>query len=301
MNDRTLKSLLKKEDRRISRIIGSNDTYYKDKWQTHSQPERYAGLNTAALLVSPFWFAYRRMYGWMTLYFTILVLFTTAASFFPYIQYTTGITAPLELIGFIVILTVLHLLSGLKGNALYGTKVRKAAEAERAQKPDRAQVPLFSQTGASWISAVFAPAVVIVFAVYPWTLLAEWEYSPGLPEGAFVYMDELNTPDAPWEIEEEPVFQLFSSGLVLYYENGDPIGTDGIHVELYRVGEGERELVYERSDTFFRSSSINIPLLDTGDHNLSSGEYEVDVYVGDELQDTASFRLVSPHENIETQ
>jgi hypothetical protein len=296
MKDPTIKNMLKKEDRRISRIIGTNDTYYKEKWRRSRHPERYAGINTAALLAAPFWFAFRRMYGWMTFYFLILVLYTAAESFFPYIEYTLGLTGSLSFAGWIFVFAGLHLVAGLKANALYGKKVRKAVEAEYSQKPDRAQVPLFSMTGASWISAVFAPAVVIVFAIYPWLVMADWEYSPGLSKGAFVYLDEERTPDAPWRVDDEPVFRLYSSGLILYYENEEPIGTDGLYVELYRVEDGGRELIYDRSDTFFRSSTVNIPLLDTGDANLSSGEYEVDVYVGDELQDTASFMLVSPHE-----
>ncbi|MBM7096780.1 DUF2628 domain-containing protein [Bacillus sp. H-16] len=297
MSDTSFGQMMTTEKKEIKQSVQINDSYYIKKWSQSKAPERFAGWNWAAFILSPFWFSYRRMFGWASLYFLVLLVYSFADSFIPYVQYVTGIEdASVRVIGWLFVIAALHLISGAYGNALYAKKIKKSILAKRNQKPDRAQVPLFSQSGASIISAIVAPLVIVIFAFYPFIISAEWEYSPGFPKGAFVYLDEYGAPDTPWELEQDPEYYLFSSSLMLFYENKEPIGRGGLEIEMYKVdGEGGRELILERSETFFRSSTVNIPLLDTGHADISAGDYEVDVYVEEELQDTATFTMVSPH------
>ncbi|WP_026688761.1 DUF2628 domain-containing protein [Alteribacter aurantiacus] len=296
MSEKSFGQMMTTEKNKIEQEVTINQSYYMKKWGQSKAPERFSGWNWSAFLLSPFWFSYRRMFGWTSAYFAILLLYSIVDSFIPYLGYILGIESTLfQVSGYVIVVATLHVVSGIYGNAFYAKKIKGNLLAKHNQKPDRAQVPLFSQPGASVISAIVAPIVIIIFAIYPFLSLTAWDYSPSLPKGAFVYLDEEGTPDTIWELDREPTLPLFSSSIMLYYENKEPIGRDGLEIEMYKVNGDDRELILERSETFFRSSTVNIPLLDTGHQDISSGDYEVDVYVGDELQDTAVFTMVSPH------
>ncbi|WP_096438429.1 DUF2628 domain-containing protein [Alteribacter populi] len=294
MSKKLFTRILSKQKEDVVSTIGKNHTYYVNQWTKATAPTRFSGWNWASFLAAPFWFSYRRMYGWMSLYFLVILLYALGDAFLPFLQYATEITLPYPWAGFIGTIFTLHILTGLFGNALFAKKVEKKVQKYQVPKPGYAQVPLFSQAGVSFLSALLGPLIVAMFIIYPFIQLLEWEYSPGFPKGAFVYLDEEGAPHAPWDIEENPSHRLFSSRLMLFYENIDPIENETVYVEIFHIDDNNREKIYEKSHSFFRSSSVNVALLDTGDPNLSTGEYEIDVYVGDQKQDSAKFTMVSP-------
>lgn len=123
----------------IVALIRTNTQYYVPKFQKMKYQNKKVSWNWAAFFLAPYWFIYRKMYG-----YGIAVL---AGSFFPILSATSAVP---------VILLAAYIVIGLFGNHLYlGELENRARRAKAWGEPYRSQF-IYQKGGGSPLAAVLA-------------------------------------------------------------------------------------------------------------------------------------------------
>ncbi|UCZ53652.1 DUF2628 domain-containing protein [Bacillus shivajii] len=270
-------------------IVDKNSNYYFSKWERSSSPLKFAGFNWAAFFLSPFWLAYRQMYGMVMLYFILYLIGIVL----------TSLILPMmniEQIPFVRLLfpIIISAFFGFKGNAFYAKRIRRMITDE--ETIDKPTAPLFKGKGTSWIGAVLAP-VLIGFLLY---LPAEWieSYETSLPEGVYVYDAVTGPPKSLTDItttrKGHVQFQKYESTIQLLFYSDEPIGDRTFEVKLeFREKEQDPwETLLERPYGYFSSNSVNVTLLDAELPSTAIGEYRATVYIDGVEEDSTTFEVI---------
>jgi Protein of unknown function (DUF2628) len=103
-------------------FIDQNPLYYERKWGKKEDPSKGVSWNFAAFFLNTFWFAYRKMYGWMFISLILSVLLELALYG---LATVTRLSWEIELGISIVAYIGMGALFGLYGNTLYYRHVQK--------------------------------------------------------------------------------------------------------------------------------------------------------------------------------
>ncbi|ADH98045.1 DUF2628 domain-containing protein [Salisediminibacterium selenitireducens] len=261
-------------------LIGQNHTYYSSKWQDHQKPSVYCGFNLAALLVTPFWLAYRHLYDWLIFYVLLQSVFVAGASFLPWLFYAAGLGADLvssQLLFILTGFTLLHLGFGLKANALYYRRIQHLKNHGNAS-------PLFYRSGASVKSGIITGLSALLFAVLVNVPLANWTYNPALEPGIYVFSDDNPVPEGVLDVRDEPDFVKYEARINLLFIHDEPIGDRSFRLLLERETDSGNGMAITRDRSFgiFSSSEVTLDLLDSEDPLTDTGTYHLTIFLDEE-------------------
>ncbi|MFA9556617.1 DUF2628 domain-containing protein [Evansella sp. AB-rgal1] len=273
-------------------FVESNSTYYINKWTSHKSPMSFSGWNWVSFLFTPFWLAYRNMYFHVLTYFFVITLSIILYSVLPIITYFTFLPN-ISMLGFLVI-PILHIIYGYKGNAYYATFVtRNLGNKAEDGKP---RVPLFNRSGRSLTSAFLVPFTVLIIFIVPAYHIGNWIDGSSLPSGVYVYPNEQGPPQSYQELlkqEEIPTFIKYSESIDFLYRGEDPVANRNFKITLfYRKNANEDwETIREQSYTFFTQREVTLHLLDAEDPLTEVGEYLLHVYIEEEVVSNKRFNV----------
>ncbi|MBB5174251.1 DUF2628 domain-containing protein [Texcoconibacillus texcoconensis] len=270
-------SFKQNEEQQYQKYIGSNSPTYIDAWKQAKNPATFTGWNWSAFLFAPVWFGYRHMYGWATGYFLVSLLILLLVSFWPWLQFI-GVPGPestvlVSIIGHLAI----HALVGIFGNAIYFRHIQRRIqlEHENKEKELQAAIPLFQAAGASRLAAMITTVTLIIVFSAPMTWAATYTYSPPLPEGVYLHLEDDPAPEKLIDVQDDFTFERYNATLQLLLVLDEPIGQESVNITIYKDDKQHTEQNY----TYFSGQHIHIDLLDT-DYPLNEpGEYNVHVEV----------------------
>lgn len=273
---------------KIEQHISKNKNYYIKKWMKYKKPLSYAGWNWAACFLTPFWLSYRHMYGKALLYFSSLFLagiITLLSPMITYFHMQIPIRPTVTLSLFFI--PLIHVLFGWKGNAWY-LKVLQ----DKLQKDTF--VPLYNHRGTSLLSAILTPIILSLFFLFPTFEAIQFLNKSFVPYGIFVAEEgegAITLIDAVrWT---EPKFEKYSSSIQLIYHGREAIGREIFHVSLsFRENRADDWInVSDRSYSIFSGKQVTLNLIDGLDPLTKTGEYLVEVFVGEKRMGEKSFHI----------
>ncbi|MBU9714608.1 DUF2628 domain-containing protein [Evansella tamaricis] len=270
--------------------IEENTDYYLSRWQNSKQPLQFSGWNWAAFCLGPFWLSYRHMYGWVLIYFLILLTGGIVQSISPlFTNYTPFDLESLFLWNYIWPVLI-SLFFGWKGNAIFARHIQQQLDDKHKRKT---AVPLFHKPGRSLISAIITPIVFFLVFLLPFQWIYSWEFESAIPYGVYVFDGDKGVYSTINQ-EDDFVFEKYtSSEISLLYHGTEDVGDSSLYVVLYfrDSDELEWEKIWERSYHIFSSNMVTLTILDAGDPLTEVGEYSVEVHIDDELKGKRVFHL----------
>ncbi|QKS70171.1 hypothetical protein FLK61_25720 [Paenalkalicoccus suaedae] len=266
----------------LSTIVQTNIEYYKTKWQKAKTPTRYAGFNWSAFLLAPFWSAARQLYMLSTLYMIFIGIFIISDA---YLFIGLGDTI-LRFVFLPVLVLLLHTGFGFLANARYAAHVKRIIHAKSS---GTTVPPLFMKSGRSVVTGALIPLMLGTVILFPSALTAATIIDQPVPDGVYVYDDNLPFPQTAVEANRDS-FAKYSARINLLYI-GEPVNSRSFTANLYVEENGEFVEYSSMTYGFFTQESVSLQLIDTADPTTPVADYRLDILIDDELVDSVEFTV----------
>lgn len=270
-------------------LINQNHSYYLNQWNKHPSPERYSGLNWAALLLTPFWLSYRHLYDWLMLYLVLQLTVAAMVSLIPFILGSLGIDDHLRFVPWFVDILgfwLVHAFFGLKGNAFYYRRILLLSQKHNVS-------PLFYRPGASLKSGILAGLLSLLLFSPIYAMVEQWTYNPALDPGVYVFSDNRPVPGGQLDVQENPDFIKYEARINLLFLHDEPVGDRDFRIVLERESDDgeDQEVIRDRTFNIFSSDEVTLDLLDSEDPLTDTGVYHLTIFLDDETAATESFTI----------
>ncbi|WP_416148534.1 DUF2628 domain-containing protein [Salipaludibacillus sp. HK11] len=278
-------------------IVEKNIGYYSEKWEKHRSPLTYSGWNWAAFLFTPAWLAYRHMYTWTFVFFSLYFLSSVFVAFIPYLIHIGWLSEPSWVMWTLVFPLLINIFFGLKGNALYTNRIIQLIQMKENQV-SKPSAPLFNKTGTSWVSAFIVPILISFLLIVPTYAVDEWTFNPDLPYGAYIFSDNEPTPAGILDVEQNPTFLKYDARINFLYYGEKPVDNQTFEMILFYKDFNEENnwtIERERSYNRFSSNRITLNLIDAENPVTKTGDYRLEIYIDENLEEEAEFSILPPN------
>lgn len=283
----------------VQDIVETNLSYYSEKWQTHDNPSTYSGWNWAAFFFTPAWLSYRHMYSWTFVFFSLYLLGIIVVAILPVVVHSGFLSESSIGLWTITYPILINVFFGLKGNAFYAKRVITLVQWKEG-KLTRPNAPLFNKTGRSFISALIVPLIIWALLFLPYQTVDKWTYNPDLPNGVYVFSDIYPTPEGILDVKDDLIFVKYNARINFLYYGAEPIGNRSFAIKLFYKDEEKNNewiLQRERQYGFFSSNRVTLGLIDAENPATKTGQYRLEIYLNDQLEEKENFEIIAPNQN----